>query len=72
MTGVDTGSMKVPLEPTSNGDTRVEPSGFRIETLMPVLGFGLIVTPEIRMLMRFPAVPANVRLAFSPPVVVVT
>ena len=37
--------MKVPLEPTSNGDTRVEPSGFWIETLMPVLGLGLMVTP---------------------------
>ena len=37
--------MNVPPEPTSNGDTSVEPSGFRIETLMPVLGLGLMVTP---------------------------
>ena len=45
VTGVETGSMNVPDEPTSNGDTRVVPSGFRIETLMPVLGLGLMVTP---------------------------
>src|SRR5439155_850330 len=60
-------SMKPPLTPTSVGERRLDPSGFLIEMFAPQQ-----FDCATLMLIRRPAVPANVRLAFWPGAVVVT
>jgi hypothetical protein len=50
-----------------NGATRLVPSGLRIDTYVPVM-----LTPDARRLMRWPAIPENDTLPFWPGVVIET
>jgi hypothetical protein len=64
--------MKPPFVPMLVAVTRAVPSGFVIETLrLPVVDVPIVTLLTFR-LTRWPAVPANVSVAFSLATVVVT
>ena len=65
MVGSDTGSMNLPVVPTSVVESTVR-SGFRIETFVPLIGFVPMVTLVMLRLTFWRAVPEKVSLAFWP------
>jgi hypothetical protein len=65
-------SMKPPFLPIAVGATRFVPSGRTIETYMLEVSDVPMVTSLTSRLMRWPAVPLNVAVAFSFATVVVT